>query len=337
MAESVARVLLTRHALKNPLPVKLLSMMAKRIRKSDEEIQDAVEAVINQNLPIRSVAKNTGISKSLLAKLVKKHRNSPDGNFRYIRNIGNRKTFTEGREKLLVSYLRTTSKMCHGLTTTQTRNLAYQFAVANKVDTPAEWNKNQPSTSADPNRPTTSGIGTVKRNVTKEGREELGIVSPEMLRPYRTAPLRKQSRTRGRKKVKCSIITDTPEEDELMKAEEERNNKSKKRGAKAKIVMTAEKKHCSSDSDTDGNISLHDESPPPRYLKEYLSQIEQELDPSNVEEKKDSEEYNSTCVACSGEYRLSRGEFIQCRLCNQCAHKSCGIIGNLNLFCKKCF
>lgn len=122
--------------------LRLLCMMAKRVRKSDEEIQDAVDAVINQNHSIRSVAKNTGISKSLLADLVKKHKNSPDGNFRYIRNIGNRKTFTEDQEKMLVSYLRTTSKMCHGLTTTQTRNLAYQFAVANKVDTPAEWNKN---------------------------------------------------------------------------------------------------------------------------------------------------------------------------------------------------
>ncbi|KAG5873232.1 hypothetical protein JTB14_033219 [Gonioctena quinquepunctata] len=196
---------------------------------------------------------------------------------------------------------------------------------------------NQPSTSADPNRPSTSGIGTVKRNVRKEGREELGIVSPEMLRPYPTAPLRKQSRTRGRKKGKCSIITDTPEKDELMKSKEERHNKSRKKGAKAKIVTTAKEKHCSSDSDTDGNISLHDESPPPRNLKEYLSQIEQELDPSNVEEKKYSEEDNSTCVTCSGEYRLSKEEFIQCRWCNQWAHESCGIIGNLNFFCKKCF
>ncbi|XP_044757612.1 MFS-type transporter clz9-like [Coccinella septempunctata] len=141
----------------------------------------------------------------------------------------------------------------------------------------------QPSTSADPNRPSTSGIGTVKR--TKEGREELGIVSPEMLRPYPSAPLRKQCRTRGRKKGKCSIITETP----------------------------------------------------PRDLKENFNQIEQELDPSNVEEKKDSEEDNSRCVACGGEYRLSREEFIQCRLCNQWSHKSCGIIGNLNFFCKKCF
>lgn len=116
--------------------------MAKRLRKSDEEIQDAVEAVVNQNLSIRSVAKSTGISKSLLADLVKKHKNCPEGNFKYIRNIGNRKTLTKDQEELLVSYLRTTSKMCHGLTTTQTRELAYQFAVANKIVTPPEWNKN---------------------------------------------------------------------------------------------------------------------------------------------------------------------------------------------------
>lgn len=101
----------------------------------------------------------------------------------------------------------------------------------------------QPSTSFDPNQPSTSGI--VKRNTTEEGREELGIVSPEMLRPYPTAPLRKKSRTGGRKKGKCSIITDTPEKDELMKANEERNNKSKKKGAKTKKVAKDEKKNVS--------------------------------------------------------------------------------------------
>lgn len=52
------------------------------------------------------------------------------------------KTFSAGQEQLLVSYLKTTSKMCHGLTTTQTRDLAYQFALANNISIPPEWNKN---------------------------------------------------------------------------------------------------------------------------------------------------------------------------------------------------
>lgn len=41
--------------------------MAKRVRKSDEEIQDVVKANINQELSMRGVTKSTDISKFLLA------------------------------------------------------------------------------------------------------------------------------------------------------------------------------------------------------------------------------------------------------------------------------
>ncbi|KAK4887357.1 hypothetical protein RN001_003628 [Aquatica leii] len=139
------------------------------------------------------------------------------------------------------------------------------------------------------------------------------ITNGTVNRSWQNDDLRTVKTTKVDGKRYIVLHADTPEKDELMKAEEERNNKSKKKGAKAKIVTTAKKKQCSSDSDTDGNISLHDESPPPRDLKEYFSQIEQELDPSDVEEKKNSKEDNSTCVACSGEYRPSKEEFIQCR------------------------
>lgn len=65
-----------------------LFVMAKRVRKFDEEIQDAVEIFIKQNPSIRSVAESRGISKPLLADLVKKkHKESPEVNFKYIRNI----------------------------------------------------------------------------------------------------------------------------------------------------------------------------------------------------------------------------------------------------------
>lgn len=107
--------------------------------------------------------------------------------------------------------------------------------------------------------------------------------------------------------------------------------------SRLKKLRKLKKKRFSSDSDTDGHISLHDESPPLRNLKEYLSQLEQEYDSSNGEEKKDSEEDNSTCVACGKEYRLSNEEFVQCRLCAKWAHESCGIVGHLNFFCQKCF
>lgn len=115
--------------------------MPKRTKKSDEEIREAVDAVVNKNLSIRSVSKRTGISKLLLAVLVKKFKTSPDETFKYVRNIGNRKTFSTEQEKMLVSYLKIASKVCHGLTTTQMRELAYQFADVNNIKTPQEWNK----------------------------------------------------------------------------------------------------------------------------------------------------------------------------------------------------
>lgn len=198
--------------------------------------------------------------------------------------------------------------------------------LSSKVDLTQKDNvSDQLSTSADLNLPSTSGMS--KRNIIiKERQEELGIVSPEMLRPYPIASLRTKSKPGGRKKGKCSIITDTPEKDELMKTEEKRKI-LKRKFTKNKNVSKAAKKKCTSDSDTDTQISLHDESPPPQDLKEYLNQLEQEK----------NEETDSTCIVCGGEYLLSKEEFIQCRLCNKWAHESCGINGNLNFFCKKCF
>ncbi|KAJ8960158.1 hypothetical protein NQ318_003879 [Aromia moschata] len=109
--------------------------------------------------------------------------------------------------------------------------------------------QSKPSTSSDLNSPSTSGIV----NITKEGREELGIVSPEMVRPFPTAPPRKKNKTCGRKKGKCSVITDTPEKDELMKAEVDRK-RGKKRDVKNKKNSKTAKKQCTSDSDSDTQI-----------------------------------------------------------------------------------
>ncbi|KAK9702724.1 hypothetical protein QE152_g29777 [Popillia japonica] len=83
------------------------------------------------------------------------------------------------------------------------------------------------STSSDLNMPSTS------RNITIEGRAELGLISPEIVRPYPKALPRIKSR-RGRKKGKCSVITDTPEKDELLEADAQKNKKVGKASEKRK-------------------------------------------------------------------------------------------------------
>lgn len=100
--------------------------------KTDEDFKYAIDAVVSKR-NIHSVAKEAGIEKSLLWKIVKRAKLSQKtgDNFTYNKYIGNRKIFLSQLEKLLASYLTTASQMCNGLTKVQTRELAYQFAVAN--------------------------------------------------------------------------------------------------------------------------------------------------------------------------------------------------------------
>ncbi|KAK9679290.1 hypothetical protein QE152_g40139 [Popillia japonica] len=74
---------------------------------------------------------------------------------------------------------------------------------------------------------------STSRNITIEGRAELGLISPEIVRPYPKALPRIKSR-RGRKKGKCSVITDTPEKDELLEADAQKNKKVGKASEKRK-------------------------------------------------------------------------------------------------------
>lgn len=61
-------------------------------------------------------------------------------------NIGNKRIFSCEQEKLLTDYLKTSSKMCHGLTTVQVRELAYQYAKANNNRIPHAWDEREKAT-----------------------------------------------------------------------------------------------------------------------------------------------------------------------------------------------
>lgn len=114
----------------------------KNIRKTAQEIENAVIEVISHNQSVRSIAKSTGIAKSMLARLVKKARES-EGEFSYRPNIGNRKIFTEHEEQLLEEYIKKASKMAYGLTRSQVRGLAFQYANKLKKSFPNSWTQHQ--------------------------------------------------------------------------------------------------------------------------------------------------------------------------------------------------
>jgi len=109
----------------------------KRQRPATSAIEMAVREVKAGNQSINKTALLFGISRAYLAKVVKKVGNIED-QYVHCPNIGNRRIFSKHQEDLLVSYLKTASKMCHGLTKKTTRELAFQYAEVNNI-CPERW------------------------------------------------------------------------------------------------------------------------------------------------------------------------------------------------------
>ena len=114
----------------------------KTMRVDAHKIEEAVNEVLQKGISVRSAAKIANVGKSHLHRLVAKAKASKSTSFVYKPNIGNRKVFTVNQECSLADYLKTSAKMCHGLTTKQVRKLAYQYAVHLHLTIPSSWDEN---------------------------------------------------------------------------------------------------------------------------------------------------------------------------------------------------
>lgn len=114
----------------------------KRQRPSASQIENAVKEVIQHNQSINKTAITFNLSRAYLARIVKKAKTSKEKTYIHSPNIGNKRIFSKEQENMLASYLKTASKMCHGLTRQQTRELAYQYAKENSV-CPKSWSQSK--------------------------------------------------------------------------------------------------------------------------------------------------------------------------------------------------
>lgn len=146
----------------------------------------------------------------------------------------------------------------------------------------------QPSTSSDPQQPTTNDaeINTGEALVDPQG-----VFSPETVRPLPKAGPRKS--TINRKRRRTAILTDTPEKENLRK-EQEIANKKKTKGVNKKTKVT-------------------------KKVEQVKKALLQE---TNSNSSSDDEYF---CLICCENYRDSvPGEsWIQCNLCKNWAHKKC--------------
>ena len=94
----------------------------------------AVLEVIEQKKGIMKLAKEKSISKSTLQRYVDLFKKDQDCSM--APNYTHSQVFSEQQEMALADYLIKSSKMFHGLTATQARQLAYEMAERNKLSMP---------------------------------------------------------------------------------------------------------------------------------------------------------------------------------------------------------
>ena len=115
----------------------------KRTRIDAKKIEEAVNKVLQDKISVRSAAKMFSVSKAHLHRLVCQAKTFKCTSFVYKPNIGNKRVFTKDQENSLADYLKTSAKICQGLTTKQVRELAYQYAVRLEVNIPSSWDQHK--------------------------------------------------------------------------------------------------------------------------------------------------------------------------------------------------
>nr|XP_047127605.1 uncharacterized protein LOC124808509 [Hydra vulgaris] len=107
---------------------------------SIDALKTATEKIIKGELSIRKAAASHQIPKNTLARYVLKVKNTPDGvkvNFRPSNE--HLLVFNSSEELLLKKYIQDAVNMHHGLSFTQVRRLAFEFAIANNKNVKCNW------------------------------------------------------------------------------------------------------------------------------------------------------------------------------------------------------
>ena len=114
----------------------------ERITASLDLLKNAIDNIINNCMSIRDSSKEFNISKSKLQRCVQRFKNGES--VESIVKVNEHKfIFNEYEENELVKYLLKASSLHHGLNVNETRSLAYQYAIKNKIKIPSNWTKNE--------------------------------------------------------------------------------------------------------------------------------------------------------------------------------------------------
>ena len=109
--------------------------------RHEEALRQALDEVKSGSLSQRKAAEKYGVPKSTLADYV--GRDQVDQAGFSLRSFASRQIFSPQLEVSLSEYLKKCSEMFYGLSTKQTRALAYEYALANNLTTPEKWHQDK--------------------------------------------------------------------------------------------------------------------------------------------------------------------------------------------------
>lgn len=112
---------------------------ARASRTSIEGLHTAAEKV-KSGSALRQAASEHGLDKMTLLRFINKSKNDgPDAIMGYSAVSTAHSVFTEEMEKDLASHISTLADQYHGLSLDKCKELAYEFAVHNKITVPDNW------------------------------------------------------------------------------------------------------------------------------------------------------------------------------------------------------
>lgn len=108
-----------------------------------EQFERAAQMVLQERVSIRDAAARYGVNFMTLHRYIKRKSAvtniNTDTNKRLVGYAKHRKIFNDAEEKELAEYTEHSAKIYYGLTTSDLRKLAFQFAMANNISVPDNW------------------------------------------------------------------------------------------------------------------------------------------------------------------------------------------------------
>lgn len=112
-----------------------------RPKPCQENVTNAVQAVIEQRMSIRKAAQFFKLSKTLIGCYVKKHKEAENVEFIYQPHNDVKRVFTDQEEEQLVNYCLKASKFHYGISKEEFLKLAYGYGIVLNKAYPQAWNE----------------------------------------------------------------------------------------------------------------------------------------------------------------------------------------------------